>query len=79
MDTWAGVAGFQAVDFVRNTATPPVDVAGDGVMWFQRAVVDAGDGRMTDATYALHTALLRLAKGMLAGVGEVADRQFGID
>jgi hypothetical protein len=37
--TWASVAGFQAVDFVRNTAAPPVDVAGDGVMWFQRAVV----------------------------------------
>jgi hypothetical protein len=39
VDAWASVAGFQAVDFVRNTATPPQDVAGDGVMWFQRTVV----------------------------------------
>ena len=39
VNTWAGVLGFQAVDFVRNTAAPPQDVAGDGVMWFQRTVV----------------------------------------
>lgn len=37
--TWAGVPGFQAVDFVRNTASVPQDVAGDGVMWFQRTLV----------------------------------------
>ena len=37
--TWIGVAGFQAVDFVSNTATVPQDLAGDGVMWFLRTVV----------------------------------------
>jgi hypothetical protein len=37
--TWAAVPGFQAADFVRNTATPPVDIAGDGFMWFLRTVV----------------------------------------
>ena len=36
---WTDVAGFHAVDFVRNTATLPVDMYGDGVMWFLRAVV----------------------------------------
>jgi hypothetical protein len=39
VETWAGVAGFQAVDFLRNTASVPADVAGDGVMWFLRTVV----------------------------------------
>lgn len=39
LGTWAGVPGFQAVDFVRNTASVPQDVAGDGVMWFQRTLV----------------------------------------
>ena len=36
---WLGVHGFQAVDFVRNSASPPQDIAGDGVMWFQRTLV----------------------------------------
>lgn len=39
LTTWAGVPGFQAVDFVRNSASVPQDVAGDGVMWFQRTLV----------------------------------------
>lgn len=39
LPTWVGVPGFQAVDFIRNTATVPQDIAGDGVMWFLRTVV----------------------------------------
>jgi hypothetical protein len=35
---WAGVSGFSAVEFVRNSFQPPVDLNSDGVLWFQRLV-----------------------------------------
>ena len=35
---WGAVSGFSAVEFVRNSFQPPVDLGNDGVLWFQRLV-----------------------------------------
>lgn len=37
-DTWSGVFGFEVVQFLRNSAQPPVDLNSDGVLWFVRFV-----------------------------------------
>lgn len=36
--TWSGVSGFQLAEFVRNAGGLPLDVFGDGVLWFLRTV-----------------------------------------
>jgi hypothetical protein len=36
--TWVAVAGFQLAEFLRNIAQPPIDLNGDGVLWFIRLV-----------------------------------------
>lgn len=35
---WIGVTRFSAVEFVRNTFQPPIDLNSDGVLWFMRQV-----------------------------------------
>lgn len=37
--TWSGITGFQLADFVRNSALPPTDLFGTGVLYFLRTVV----------------------------------------
>lgn len=35
---WASVNTFQLAQFVRNEASPPIDLNADGVLWFVRLV-----------------------------------------
>lgn len=35
---WTGISGYSAVEFVRNSFQPPVDLNSDGVLWFMRQV-----------------------------------------
>jgi hypothetical protein len=37
-DTWSGLSGYGAEQFVRNAAQFPVDLNSDGVLWFVRVV-----------------------------------------